>query len=549
MFNVYVHDGINIPSDEICYIVAKEGIFLKKRVGVMESIAPVKNISVLPSISATAKMHIPKIPGNAIAKIANFFKAVYDKYQSESIVLLFYSEETKKYKIVPPKQEVSGAAVDYTKGMQIEGMIMVGTIHSHANFSAFHSGVDDNDEKFFDGIHITIGHVNAQYPSISCSIVSNGYRVQVNAEEYISNIIVNPEIKEEITPQYKTYKYENGQLVEVIGNKTTTTLNRLDRRFILNVPEHKRQFNPDWMKVVSKKTYSYSYGGYSGLYGHGYNPQKDWGANYDKHFWDDWHDFLKSRNKAALHDPTTTTQQPVQPASSPYNVGPVKNGIEFPKHENVSVTAQPSAATNPEKPTDIPHPCLKCQFRDYRIEELLEMLEEEEENEGVFQCANCKTIIEEDKDDLTCPNCKTDKYLELIEIIKEPKNTPPALIQQPQQQTFQFSQLAQEEKPVYYKCPTCGNSFYKTKSDEVCPFCYTDIKFETEDYLEKQAVADSAGNITEEDVNKLALIQAAKEEETPIPLPEPGTDPTKIIPLKERIMSMFKKTLKDEGRC
>jgi len=547
MFNVYVHDGQTIPSDDICYIVAKEGIFLKKRVGVMESIAPVKNISVLPSISATAKMHIPKIPGNAIAKIANFFKAVYAKYQSESIVLLFYNEQTKKYKIVPPKQEVSGAAVDYTKGMQVEGSIMVGTIHSHANFSAFHSGVDDNDEKFFDGIHITIGHVNAEYPSISCSIVSNGYRVQVNAEEYISNIIVNPEVKEPITPQYKTYKYENGQLVEVLGTGATT---RLDRRFILNVPEHKRQFNPDWMKVVSKKTYTYSsaYGGFSGMYGHGYNPQKDWGSHYDKHFWDDWHEFIQARNKAALHDPTTT-QQSAQHASSPYNVGPVKNGIEFPKHEDVNVTVQPSAVTKPEDPTEIPHPCLKCQFRDYRIEELLEMLEEEEENEGVFQCANCKTIIEEDKEDLNCPNCKTDKYLELIEIVKEPKraSTPP-VVTQPQQQTIPFPTVV-ENKPQYYKCPTCGNSFYKTESDEVCPFCYSDIKFETEEYLEKQAVADSAGNISEEDVNKLALIQAAKEEEQPIPIPEPGTDPTKIIPLKERIMAMFKKSLNGEHKC
>ena len=45
MFKVHINDGSALPDDDVYYIVAKEGIFLKKKLGVMESIAPVKNIS------------------------------------------------------------------------------------------------------------------------------------------------------------------------------------------------------------------------------------------------------------------------------------------------------------------------------------------------------------------------------------------------------------------------------------------------------------------------------------------------------------------------
>ncbi len=55
MFQVIVNDGTTeFPDDDIYYIVCKEGVYLKKRLGVMESIAPVKNISILNSIKTMA---------------------------------------------------------------------------------------------------------------------------------------------------------------------------------------------------------------------------------------------------------------------------------------------------------------------------------------------------------------------------------------------------------------------------------------------------------------------------------------------------------------
>jgi len=100
MFKVVLNDGQNeMPEDDIFYIIAKEGVYLKKKLGVMESIAPVKNISILESVNSMAKMHITKIPAKWIAKVISFFQAVYEEHRSEAIVLLFYDEETGTLKI------------------------------------------------------------------------------------------------------------------------------------------------------------------------------------------------------------------------------------------------------------------------------------------------------------------------------------------------------------------------------------------------------------------------------------------------------------------
>ena len=177
MFRVFVNDGTQeMPNDDIMYIVCKEGIYLKKKLGIMESITPVQGISVLQSVEMTAQMHIKPIPGTLFAQVISFFKEVYNEHFGEAIVLLFYNEERKVYKVVPPAQKVSGGGVDYNRAMTIEGYIMVGDIHSHANMSAFHSGIDDADEKSFDGLHITIGNNKDEQVSISASIVSNGQR-------------------------------------------------------------------------------------------------------------------------------------------------------------------------------------------------------------------------------------------------------------------------------------------------------------------------------------------------------------------------------------
>ena len=145
-------------------------------------------------------MNLPKLPPETLYKALLFFRKVYNKHHAEAIVLLAYNEAEKKYALYCPIQKVSGGHIDYDREMAErlvsvrdndepdwsklldDGYAKVGTIHSHCNFQAFHSGTDTGDEASFNGVHITLGHVVDQEFSVAASLALNDYREEVDVE-------------------------------------------------------------------------------------------------------------------------------------------------------------------------------------------------------------------------------------------------------------------------------------------------------------------------------------------------------------------------------
>jgi len=188
MFKVIINDdNIQIPEDDIFYVVGKNGQFIRKNMDLIDALVPVKSISVLNNVRPYVRMKIPRINAKVFNKVVSFFKQVYRMHHSEAVVMLYLENDSKKYYIHVPPQKVSGASVDYEREVSFPGKTLVGTIHSHANFGAFHSGTDVGDEKGMDGIHITVGNLGEEfYHSVACSLVSNAFRVKVEPEEYIN---------------------------------------------------------------------------------------------------------------------------------------------------------------------------------------------------------------------------------------------------------------------------------------------------------------------------------------------------------------------------
>ena len=156
----------------------------------------------------------PKIPANIMRFTLDYFAAIFEDRRCEAAVLLYYNQESKKWAVLVPVQyDCSLAAVSYAipggkeipeitkdkemneqyqqtveeaEGLENEGYYLVGTIHSHCDFDAFHSGVDDKDEFQFDGLHITIGHVDrvdspakdGSEPSYAARIIVNGTEIK-----------------------------------------------------------------------------------------------------------------------------------------------------------------------------------------------------------------------------------------------------------------------------------------------------------------------------------------------------------------------------------
>jgi PRTRC genetic system protein A len=160
------------------YIIARNGIFLKKVMPWVEAVVPVETIETLDDEQPEATLLLPPLPAEIIVQALKLAKAVHDKWQSEVSLLLHYGKEG--YKLTVPEQFVDAVSVEYDGRERLPGALCVGTIHSHGHMSAFHSGVDLEDEKTSDGIHVTLGDM-MEYPqfSLSVEIAVNGMRFPV----------------------------------------------------------------------------------------------------------------------------------------------------------------------------------------------------------------------------------------------------------------------------------------------------------------------------------------------------------------------------------
>lgn len=245
---------------EACYVVTSDGVFLKKKSELISSVAPIKDVPFLASgkeIRKSVKMQLPPIPGSVIFRAWRFFARVYQKYRSESAVLLLYNKQTKQYELWCPKQDVSGGSVNYVmKDMReevAENWQVVGTIHSHCDFDAFHSGVDVDDEKDMDGLHITIGHVNGDNFSFISSIVANGCRFEVEGKKICPELIP--------ADSQRNTRYTSRSWTTFDKSDEVTT-----HFFILNDVENEQEIEM-WLEKVEKKTYSnfgLGFGGFGG---------------------------------------------------------------------------------------------------------------------------------------------------------------------------------------------------------------------------------------------------------------------------------------------
>jgi len=190
MFRVHINDDGKIPEDDICFIVAANGTFIKKKLDLIEAVVPASMIPGLMPVTPYIKLDIPKIPGSTFGRIVDFFRKVYELYKAEAVVLLHLDRRSGKYQVQVPFQTVTGGSVNYERTGSFKGCTLIGTIHSHPSFNAFHSATDQTDEEHFDGLHITVGYINANLFTISSSVVVNGHRIMHDPNSYIDNLQV-----------------------------------------------------------------------------------------------------------------------------------------------------------------------------------------------------------------------------------------------------------------------------------------------------------------------------------------------------------------------
>lgn len=183
-----------------------------------------------------------KIPVELWAMCLGFFEWVYEEHKSEGLIRLFYNQETKEWLAFAPPQEGSGASVDEDKTsdewwkMLPPGFQPLGSIHSHANMSAFQSGTDHKDEIGVDGFHATVGKLAETYPDLHFRTV-------------FGNAVYSARL----------WEWVESPLAGLASNYTVKTLNAVAEETLKFVEaaefpkEWKENFRPFVSKIITEK--------------------------------------------------------------------------------------------------------------------------------------------------------------------------------------------------------------------------------------------------------------------------------------------------------
>ena len=183
MFPVYLKgDDFEEPDDPIYYLVTRDGLFQVKRNPLFHARTKVRGLAWLLPEREVARLQLPPIPAVILAEIVAFFREVFRVHRAEAVVLLYFNQQERRYELKIPKQQVAGGHCRYEIGPTPTGWLRVGTIHSHASADAFHSELDDEDERHDDGLHMTIGNLDGE-ATVVCSLVVDGRRFTLKPAE------------------------------------------------------------------------------------------------------------------------------------------------------------------------------------------------------------------------------------------------------------------------------------------------------------------------------------------------------------------------------
>lgn len=198
-FPIVLKDAPHLePPGRLYYEIASNGVFQVKDTPIYHAVTrATRDVPGLYPSQERLLMKFPRLPAALVEDAVSFFDAVFEQFDGEAIVLLFYRAETREYRAEAPPQRIPGyrdaagrlrayLRLDYGSVPRPEGFVPFGTIHSHAELSAYASGVDCDDERFRgDGLHVVYGHFGRPPLSRSAAFVANGRRFQVEPEQVL----------------------------------------------------------------------------------------------------------------------------------------------------------------------------------------------------------------------------------------------------------------------------------------------------------------------------------------------------------------------------
>jgi PRTRC genetic system protein A len=183
------------PDDSEYYLLTRSGLYFCRNHRWFQSDIPTKKPPHwLAEHRSRLALNYPKLRKTMLEYVVGFFRRAYDTHGSESIVLMLWDLEKKRYRIHVPKQEAtvwensygSRSAMDVTydvPAMLPPKHIIAMSIHCHGDHGAYSSWTDETDELHRDGVHAVVGHIDRRQPSFHMALAVDGHRFDLDFDD------------------------------------------------------------------------------------------------------------------------------------------------------------------------------------------------------------------------------------------------------------------------------------------------------------------------------------------------------------------------------
>ena len=165
-------EGAALPA----FVVAGDGLYLRKRSLLGVSQTKVGRIAQLPDGAEFVDYALPRVPADVMARAVGFFRAVYRVHRTEAAVLLLWHD--RGFDLAVPAQQVTAISVEFDvkPGAVPPGTRVVGSMHSHGAYGAYASTTDEDDDAELDGLHLVVGDLDRQRTGFAAAVVVDGVR-------------------------------------------------------------------------------------------------------------------------------------------------------------------------------------------------------------------------------------------------------------------------------------------------------------------------------------------------------------------------------------
>lgn len=187
------------PPGQLYYEVAENGVFQVRDTPLYRAVTRVHEA--IPGLLPGAEelvIKFPRLPRAGVGDVLAFFDEAYRRWGGEAVVILFYCPTRREYRIAAPPQTIPGRwrydgrwladySVRYESLPRPEGFVSFGTIHSHADLAAYSSGLDCDDERYGDGLHIVFGDFHRRRVSVAATFVAGGVRFRIAPDDVLDD--------------------------------------------------------------------------------------------------------------------------------------------------------------------------------------------------------------------------------------------------------------------------------------------------------------------------------------------------------------------------